>query len=232
MIDVHSHILPLVDDGSGSFSASVSIIKEEIKNGVESIILTPHYKAGRFEVTKEEIEKAFESFKSEIKKLDLNIKLYLGREIYVCDDFYEKLQNNNLITINNTKCVLIEFNFYEETDIFKHVEKIVKLGYVPVIAHIERYTYLDWNILYDLKKLGALIQTNSSCVVGSSGKKIKQIIIEAISQGYVDFVASDIHVNRKSNMKKAYKKISKALGKEIAESVFKLNAQKYFKIGN
>ncbi len=230
MVDIHSHILPFVDDGSDSLSASINLLKEEIKNGVEKIILTPHNKSGHYNAPIEEIEKNFSLLKAEAEKENLNLELFLGQEIYINDSIYEKLKSKNFLPINNTKYILIEFNYFVDTDIQSYVHNIVLLGYIPIIAHIERYTYLDWNLLYDLKMLGALIQVNATCIAGLFGKKIKKNVLKAIKAELIDFVASDIHDSRLSYMKKAYMQVCKSAGKQIADNVFKLNAEKYFNI--
>ncbi len=229
MIDIHSHILPFVDDGSDSVKGSIQLIKNQIKNGVNKIILTPHFKTDKYVVSKEELLKTFESFEREVKANNLEIKLYLAQEVYVGGDFYDKLSKGEFLTVNNTKNILIEFNCYLETDILKHVSKIVSLGYTPIIAHIERYVYYDFHNLYDLKKMGALIQVNASSIVGKSGKVVQDVVFDAIYNGYIDFVASDLHKGRKSYMLKAYKKVKKLFGEETAEKLFKDNAQNILK---
>ena len=230
MVDIHSHILPFVDDGSDTISTSISLIKEEVKNGINKIILTPHNKRGHYDASKKTIEESFSKLKEEVEKENLGVELYLGQEIYVGDDIYKKLKKNEIITINNTKCILVEFNYFVETDISNYVHNIVLLGYKPIIAHIERYSYLDWNVIYDLKMLGALIQVNATCIAGVFGKRIKKNALKAIKEGLIDFVASDIHDKRLSYMKKAYLQVCKSANKQIADQVFKLNAEKYFNI--
>lgn len=228
MIDIHSHILPSVDDGSESLKTSLALVIDEIKNGVDKIILTPHNKSDKYDTSKGEIIKNFEDLKREVENKKLNIELYLGQEVYVCDKFYEKLEKNDVITMNGTKYLLIEFNYFMETDIIKHVASVLKYGFIPVIAHVERYEYLDWNILYDLKMMGALIQINASCFVNNKNKSLLKNALNAISENCVDFIASDIHFKRKNFMKKAYKKISKIFGSEEADKLFSLNAEKCF----
>ena len=225
MVDIHSHVLPFVDDGSDSLSASIALLKEEEKNGVRKIILTPHNKA-----SKEELFKSFEALKLEAQKQGLRLNLYLGQEVFVGSKFYERLKNGEYLTLNGTKHLLVEFNFFVETDIQSHVHNMIMLGYVPVIAHIERYNYLDWGILYDLKMMGALVQVNATCVLGMFGKTIQKTVLKAISQGLIDFVASDIHDKRFSYMHKAYKKVCRAVDKKTADKVFKLNAENNFNL--
>ncbi len=230
MIDIHSHVLPFVDDGSSSLSQSLKLIEMESKNGVKKIICTPHYKKNIFDKNIQELQLAFESLKDKIKENNIPIQLFLGQEIYCTSDIYNLLKENKVLTVNGTKCILIEFNYYEEQDIADYVYNLKMLGYTPIIAHIERYVYLDWDNLFDLKQLGALLQVNASSVIGEDGRTIKKRVLHAIKQGLIDFVASDTHSDRGVSIYKAYKTVVKVAGQEIAEKLFKSNAETYLKV--
>ena len=129
MIDIHSHILPFVDDGSASLEKSFALIKEEVENGIDRIVLTPHYKSGHYETKPEKIKEVFEFFKNQVYEKISGVKLFLGQEVYVDESVYNKIKNGNVITINDTNCILIEFNFFDETDIQNYVYNIIKLGF-------------------------------------------------------------------------------------------------------
>lgn len=225
MVDIHSHILPFVDDGSDSLEASLELIKDEISNGVDKILLTPHYKSGHYEKSIDELKSQFDNFQNKVKESGLKVDLKLGQEVYVDKSFYDMLKAGEFITIGDRKCILIEFNYFEETDIQYHIYNICQLGYTPIIAHVERYSYLNWDVLLDLKMLGAYIQVNASCVNGEFGRKIQKTTLRAIKKGLIDFVASDLHDKRLSNMLKAYKKVRRVCGAEIADMVFTKNAE-------
>ncbi len=224
MIDVHSHILFGVDDGCATIDKSISLIKEELLNGVDKIFLTPHFENNDSSHL-EKINKNYQELLTRVEKENLNVSLYLGQEYFVDYDFYQMLNDEKLVTLSNTKYVLVEFAYFDETDILEHILKIKAKGYTPIIAHIERYAYLDWNLLIEFKLAGALMQVNASCIVGEYGKKMKKLALSAIKNGLVNFVASDIHDSRKNYMRKAYDKTAKELGKEIADKVFYKNAE-------
>ncbi len=228
MVDVHSHILPFVDDGSDSVEKSVNLVKNLVSDGVRRIILTPHYKIGIYEKGKEEILENFNSFKLEVKNRGIDAELYLGQEVFCDNKIYELLEQKKVLTINNTNYLLIEFDYFSYADILDYCYNIMQMGYIPVIAHIERYRYLDANTLIDLHHLGALIQVNASSVIGQHGKKFQKRVFAAIKSGLVDFVTTDVHFSRESSLLSAYNVISKKFGNLLANDLFIENSKVFF----
>ena len=229
MVDVHTHILPLVDDGSDCIEKSISLIKNLVAGGVSKIILTPHYKRGVYEVEREELIEKFNSFTAEVKTRGIDVQLYLGSEVYCDNNVYSLLEQKKVLTINGTNYLLIEFDYFDYSDILDYSYNIVKMGYIPVIAHIERYSYLDVNTLIELKGLGALMQVNASSIIGEHGKKFQKQVLTAIKSGLVNFVGTDVHSNRESSLSSAYKIVSKKFGNKVADDLFKNNAKIFFK---
>ncbi len=226
MIDIHSHIIFGVDDGAKTIDESISLIKIEIENGVTDIICTPHYRKGMFEAQSNLIEENFNKLVEEIKKLNLPINLYLGREIYYNEKVLDKIKNKQLYSLNNSNKYLIEYSYTSNTEIDEHVYNFSRFGYQMVIAHIERYEYItSLDYVYELKELGALIQVNASTICGKNGHKQYKKVMNYIRNGLVDFVASDIHFSRINYMKDAYNIIKKKCGIEIAEKLFNSNAK-------
>lgn len=225
MIDIHSHIIYDVDDGSSSIEASISLIKNEIENGVTDIICTPHYRQSMFETSLEKIKENFLELKKQIKNYDVN--LYLGQEIYVksYNILKEHLQNKRVLTINNTNYLLLEFSYTHEIDISEIVYNLQLNGYKVIIAHIERYEYIDINKIEELKSMGALIQINASSVIGKEGLKLKSKCKKYLKNNVVSFVSSDIHESRKNYMMKAFNFIKKHYGLEMANNLFNENAK-------
>ena len=226
IIDIHSHLLPNVDDGSKDLSMSLDVLKKQESVGVKKIVLTPHYKGDVYNITASELQKIFLDFKTKVKEAGLNVQLYLGQEIYCDSSIYDNLKSGVVSTLNGTKYLLLEFNYFEETDIADYVHNLTTMGYIPIIAHVERYTYLDWNTIFDLKQMGALIQVNASSIIGENGRRVQKYLLKAMSKGLIDFVSSDIHMMRQTSLDKAYKKISKTLGEEVAKRVLYDNALK------
>lgn len=191
MIDIHTHILPNVDDGSSDFDTSCKLLELELENGVNKVICTPHQ--NYLNLNKDLLIEKFNEFKN---KINLDIELYLGSEIYYYKGFLNDLENGKLLTLNNSKYILIEFSTSQNTDIIDIVYSIKLKGYIPIIAHIERYSYLNNEDYLKIKKEGALIQINASSFNYTNTKKIIKYLLK---NNLVDFVASDCHdLNRRS----------------------------------
>ncbi len=224
MIDIHTHVLPFVDDGSESLDGSIEMVKTAVMQGVTDIILTPHFRAPYLN-DKDRLKESLQSFSREINNLGLNVNFYLGEEIRITKNYKELFSKNEILTMNGGKFVLIEFSFGHQTDIADVVYELSKRGFVPIVAHFERYYYVDVSTALEIKKAGGLIQVNASSVMGKNGFKIKRLTKRLFVRGLVDFVASDVHESRKYYMEKAYKKISKKFGEDVAENVFNNNAK-------
>ncbi|MBP5467183.1 MAG: hypothetical protein J6Y43_06460 [Clostridia bacterium] len=129
-----------------------------------------------------------------------------------------------MFTLNGGKYVLLEFSTKHEKDIVEEVYTFTGKGYIPIIAHIERYYYADIETAKEIKELGGLIQVNAGSVCerfGPYGKKAAAFI----KAGLVDFVASDVHFRRKNRMLKAYNAVAKKFGRETADRLFTENAE-------
>lgn len=228
VIDIHTHIIPNVDDGSFNLETSIFLIKEEIKQGITDIICTPHFRRGMFETSREEILENYNLLKEEIKKQNLNINIYLGQEIYIrrYTSLDRIFQENRVFSMNDQKYLLLEFSYTNEIDISEIVFSCKLKGYTPIIAHIERYEYVGIEEANDIVEAGGLIQVNASSVIGKHGGKIKKKVKKLIKNNLVSFIASDIHSNRKNYMLKTYNYIQKKYGEKMANELFFINASK------
>ena len=210
MIDIHTHVIPCVDDGSPSLATSIDMIKHEISIGVTDIICTPHHIYHRYEKTVEEIKKQFELLKSEVENQNLPVKLYLGQEICYThrEDIIKMLKEGKLLTLNNTNRILLEFSFTREPeDVLDVIYNFSVNGYEVIIAHVERYEWMTLDKVKDLRKEGALIQINSNSYLGLTTWKEKRFTKKLLKLGLVDYVASDTHSFRPSTLDKSFKKI-------------------------
>lgn len=211
MIDIHTHIIPCVDDGSPNLETSITMIKHEIEIGVDEIYCTPHHIHKRYEKSVEEIKEKFELLKQEVEKQNLPVKLYLGQEICYThrEDILGMLKSGKLLTLNNTKRVLLEFSFTREPeDLLDIIYNFGVNGYEVIIAHVERYEWITYQKVEDLKAEGALIQINSNSYLGLTTWKEKRFTKKLLKNGLVDFVASDTHSFRPSTLDKSFKKIN------------------------
>ena len=189
MIDIHCHILPNVDDGAKSIESSKKLLNDEIKNNNEYVILTPHQ--NKENLNKEMLVNQFEEFN---KQIDLNVKLMLGCELYYYEGMEKDLKDGKILTLNNSKYVLVEFSTRSETKVSDVVYEISSYGFVPIVAHVERYPYLKNDDYLDIVKNGGLIQINSRCFTTKEYKKKLKFLLK---NKLVSFIASDCHDENK-----------------------------------
>jgi len=223
MIDIHTHVLPFVDDGSKNMESSIKLIQESVSFGITDLYLTPHYMLTRnYLSTNQENKIIFQQLCDEVKKQGIPIKLHLGNEVYYQFQSIDDYRSKRVVPLGSTNFVLIEFSTSEEEeDISEAIHNMKALGYIPILAHVERYTYIkDFHDYEVIHKMGALIQVNAASVVGASGTPTKKMVMKMIKNGLVDFIASDIHEFRTNYMKQAYELIERKFKKGIAEKLF------------
>lgn len=208
MIDIHTHILPLVDDGSQSIEESLAMLKMQLDQGIDQVILTPHVQNRVQKVSSNEFTKRFDELQKIVKEQLPEMQLYLGAEVKY-DEF--KDTDYDKYVIRGTNYLLIEFSTTKEEPIVDVIYNLIAKGYQPIIAHIERYRYLSIDDIKRLKQDGALIQVNSNAVLGIDGFKYKRLSHKYIKLNLVDFIASDCHdgTKRIPNVKKALDKFKK-----------------------
>ena len=229
MIDVHSHIIYGVDDGSPDVKTSLSMLENAVNQGTDKIFCTPHYRKP-YNKSPEEIREKFLNLKNAANEKGLPVELYLGQEIYCKADEYRKLlKSGSVLTMNDGRFVLLEFDFNNSQDVADVVYEVKTMGLIPIVAHIERYPYLNIDDAYEVKKAGGFIQINADSVIGGGGKKVKKFVKTLFKEGFVDFVASDVHSGRENNLKKAFEYVKKKFGEDAAEVVFNVNAKRIIK---
>lgn len=222
MIDIHSHIIPNVDDGSDSLEKSLLLIEEEFKLGVTDVICTPHFRKGVFQPTVSEIKENFQLLSSANKT---PVNLYLGQEISVFSGMYSLVKSGELLTMNSKPYVLLEFPYAKCSNLTEMVYDAKYSGFTPIIAHIERYEYVKPTVIEKLKQIGAVIQVNADSLISKKLKRYGKRVKQYIKDGYVDIVASDIHATRQNYLKEAYLFVEKNFGEQTAQELFNENAK-------
>lgn len=232
MIDMHCHLIPGVDDGVKDINEAIEILRQSQEYGVSDVIITPHYRPTKEYVeTTEGLLQKLQKLKDELKKQDIQVNLHLGREIDEAKDIKELLNNNEVCSLNGTNLLLIDFGV-NKSKITDYIYETRLLGYKVVVAHVERYKYIESHQCFDnLKKEGAFLQVNASSIVSPRNIRMKKRIKYLFKNKLVDFVASDAHRNPDSYkiFDKAYKVISKKYGQEYANAVFYENAKELIK---
>ena len=228
MADIHCHILPYVDDGAEQKEESRKLLRMQYKQGVRTVCCTPHLRKGMFETPDEEIIEQFERFKERAGDLRKRMRFYLSRE-YHCDSaFVSRLERDKVIPLGNSRFLLTEMSSrYSEQQIFDYVDIVLKCGYRPLIAHVERYPALTKSTLQiqDLIDMGALIQMNASSILAREGIKQAAWCKKLLKEGLVHVVASDAHDSetRPPEMDRVANYLERKVGEEYARELLRTN---------
>lgn len=216
MKDIHSHLLFGIDDGCKDISESISLLKEAEKQGITDLVITPHYiKNTKYTCNNKEKSKRFQALIDRKNKENININLYLGNEVYITEDFVDLINKEEIQTINDSKYLLLEFPMgnmlYNTKDI---IYKLVISGYVPILAHPERYRIFQKHPdhIDEYLRMGVLLQGNYKSLYGKYGKEAKKTLIYLLKKHKITFLGSDCHHDKDFKLKKL-KKILKRLVK-------------------
>ena len=235
MIDFHSHILPNIDDGSTSIGETINLIREASQVGFTGIISTSHYIQGYYEFNCQDRKKLLEFVEKKITENNIqNVKLYLGSEIYFSPEIEELIKSGKASTINNTRYVLFELPMNTKPLFVKEVVyKLIENGYIPIIAHPERYSYVQEDIKYaeELARIGALFQSNYGSIIGMYGTGAKHALKKLLKNNLISFLGSDVHRTGQiySQIPKILKKLNKLISTERLKQLTTLNAQRVLK---
>ena len=192
--DLHSHLIPGIDDGSSSLEQSIDLLKSIKSLGFKKIITTPHIMSHRFPNTKQNILEGYNLLKDELKAQNIDIQLEVGAVYYYDEHFLELIKKDELLTFGDNY-ILFELSYHNKPfGLEQTVHTLLSAGYKPIIAHPERYTYYTHESDYrQLKDMGLLFQINAISTVGFYGKNIQKTAEKLIKLGLVSFVGSDIH---------------------------------------
>jgi tyrosine-protein phosphatase YwqE len=193
--DLHSHLIPSIDDGSESMEQSLELVEELSNLGFQKLITTPHTMNHRFPNTKEDILNGFAKLKDAVVNRGIPVELEVASEYYFDEHFIELIEEGDLLTFGDNY-VLFELSytalpFGVENGVFKLIQK----GYKPILAHPERYATFqaDPKKYEALKDTGLLFQLNVNSLDGFYGKSAKKAAEFLVDNGMVDFVGSDTH---------------------------------------
>lgn len=205
IIDIHSHILPGVDDGSKSMEMSLQMVDLAYSQGVRKMVATPHYYPGHKNCSPETLKAIYDKLCENIKSRHDDFGLYLGQEIYYKDAVVSLLRNQEVLTMAGTRYVLVEFPTGCGMELlYGAVRRLTQAGYLPILAHVERYQvlYQQKNGIEQLMNAGALIQVNAENFGRGLFSKEKRFCIQHMKAGNIHFLGSDCHnmAQRKPDM--------------------------------
>ena len=217
MIDLHCHILPFVDDGSGSMEESLEMARIAVNDGIEAIVATPHWTVGVYSFSTSWLESRVDNLNNELKRSAIPLTIYPGSEIQLEPGITKRLRTSRLTTINNSRYVLIELpSVFLTAPIKNELYDLLINGFVPIIAHPERHAEIRKNpeFLEDLIEMGCLGQVTAESITGGFGRHLEAIAGQLVKNRLVQIVASDAHSKnwRPPVLSEAIEKIARLLG--------------------
>ncbi len=231
MIDIHTHLIPNVDDGSKSVDETFEMFEEAEGVGFTDIILTSHYMTDFYEPKKDDLIFWRENLQNILEKKDKKLKLHSGMEIYISEKLDELIKQEKLLTLAGSRYILVELPMTTTVNYLDYV--IYCLGSVGlkfVMAHPERYRCVQENpsIVEEYIEKGCLMQCNFGSILEVYGKSAKNAMKYLLKKDLVHFIATDCHKpqTRYLEVPKALKKIEKLVGTEKAYELTTLNQKK------
>lgn len=218
MIDIHSHIVPGIDDGAKTDEDALAMARAAVEEGITTIVATPHHKNGNYENTKQQIVAHVTQLNKLFIEQNIPLSVLPGQEIRINGDLLKDYQAGELVPLaDDSRYLLIEF---PANHVPKYAEQLLfdmqLKGLVPVIAHPERNAEIIERpeILYQFVKKGALVQLTAASMSGHFGKNIKKFSLQLIEANLAHFIASDAHntTSRSFRMREAYATIEKEFG--------------------
>lgn len=235
MIDIHMHVIPGVDDGAGSIKESLTMLKSASGQGVTAVIATPHsfalYKNGK------DVRKKFESLRIAVRNEGIPLQLYYGTEIDCWSDemtqIISLLQEGSFPTMNGTEYVLAEFDPHDQaSDVLYCLNKLQESGYRPIVAHAERYHFMNRDLAEKMYDNGFLIQCNVYSFAAEKNAQVRERANMLLQNRLVSFTGSDGHrMNHRPPLcSEGIEYLYNAYDKDYIDSILEVNARKMLRI--
>lgn len=213
-VDMHSHLVPGIDDGAQTVEDSVALVERLMEMGYRGAVTTPHVKFDHYPNTTETINTGLLVLQQTLKERNINFPIRAAAEYYIDDHFMEQLDTEPLLTVTDNQ-VLVELSFMmEPVGLHDILFKIQTRGYRPILAHPERYAYYHEtpHVYEELRDRGCILQLNINALTGYYGRSVKHVAEDMLKKGLYEYCGSDMHhikhadvlqsVLRSSNMDK------------------------------
>jgi len=220
LIDIHSHILPGVDDGASAMEEAVNMARLALDEGITKIIATPHHQNGIFFNKKQDILKGVKELNHILRSKDIPLEVFPGQETRIYGELLNDFENGDILSLNHTNYLFVELPSgyvprYTEQLLFE----IQLKGLTPIIVHPERNAEIVKNPdkLLTLVKKGALTQLTASSLTGHFGKTTQKFSMQLIEANSAHFIASDVHntSTRSFRMRESISTVHKEFGSQV-----------------
>jgi tyrosine-protein phosphatase YwqE len=218
LTDIHSHLIPGIDDGARDMDESLMLLRGMKELGYQKVITTPHIMFDGYKNTPQNIQEGLKALRLAAKEENIDIEIDAAAEYYLDDGFYDKLNDENLLTIG--EYLLVETSYISKPLLFDEmIFEIQAAGLKPILAHPERYRYIkDPEKEYKaMKEKGIYFQVNLNSFSGHYGKEAKKKVDFLNDAGMIDFLGSDVHRMKQVEI------LGEVLKSDTFRSVFKHN---------
>lgn len=194
--DIHTHILPGVDDGSKSPEESRKMLQMAYDQGVRHIVATPHFSVNGKNHPVDELKQKQELLRGYAAEIDPAFTIDLGNELLNEPGMVEELRSGRALTMAGTRYILVEFlpsdKYYT---LYHSLHEYIMAGYIPIVAHMERYEalYKDYDHIDELSRMGCYFQMNAESLVGGIFQRKAAYHRRLVMEGYIQFMGSDCH---------------------------------------
>lgn len=196
MIDIHSHIIPGIDDGSKSMEMTIEMLKTAEQNGITQIFATPHYLLEYGEATIDEVREHVKDINEKLREENISVKVYSGQEVYFTENIIKDYIEGSIGTLNDSRYMLIEFDMRKfDESIIDYLYELQVKGITPIIAHVERYKYIMQKpeLINRFIEEGYLFQLNAGSIEGKFGSDVQKTAKLLLKNGIYNFIGSDAH---------------------------------------
>jgi tyrosine-protein phosphatase YwqE len=193
--DVHSHLIPAIDDGSKSLEDSIAMLKKFSSLGYKKVITTPHVMSDFYRNSPETILGGLETVKAELTQQGITIEIEAAAEYYLDFHLSDLIAEKKVMTFGDNY-VLFELSFsQEQPNVNEIVFELITEGYKPILAHVERYPFYnnDWKRIEEYRDRGVLLQMNMLSLSGHYGPHVKRMAEQLIDRDWIDLIGSDCH---------------------------------------
>jgi len=196
MIDIHTHILPAIDDGAPDIEAALDMARMAVADGIHQMIATPHNSDWEEKEQREGMFERLHRLQVAVEDANIALKLYLGSEIHITPDVAQRIKLGHSLPLNGSRYILLELPFFVFPPYLDQVLFELALeGVVPILAHAERYSAVQEKIalIPPLVERGVLVQVTSGSLGGTFGKEAKRTAITLLQRKLAHIIASDAH---------------------------------------
>ncbi|SDX26681.1 tyrosine-protein phosphatase [Paenibacillus sp. CF384] len=233
MIDIHTHILPGIDDGAADMEEALDLARAAVSDGITGLIATPHHANGRYMNDAAFTHQQVELLRERLVTEQISLDLYVGQEIRIHSDMFEALSAGELTTLAGSRYILLEMpSSSVPKRMLEYIHEFTIMGIRPIIAHPERNAEVVQNPskLREMVDAGAYGQVTTHSLLGGFGKQIERSAWQLCQEGLIHTLSSDAHhvVRRGYRLQEAYKRVREELGENF-EQCYRQNAESIIK---